>query len=150
MPQNGGWWTLSDIFTHTENLWLHHRGTKLRCFIFLCRNHPCTGSVLCCVRAFQKNKKTEETCISFNAIVNKFTWFLQWFCKWYYFCMSVSINGRDYHSACSVCAFSRHDSCPRYGNTLAQNCEVRCGEHIFCGLASHLLLKPMIFDLHRS
>ena len=134
---------------HTGKFWFHHRGTKLRCFIFLCRNHPRTGSVLRCVRAFQKNKKIEETCISFNDIVNKFTWFLQSLCKWYYFCMSCSINGRDYHCACSVCAFSRHDSCLRYANSLVQNFEVRCGEHVSCGVVSHLLLKSMILNLHR-
>ena len=24
---------------HVEKLWFHHRGTKFRCFILLCRNH---------------------------------------------------------------------------------------------------------------
>ena len=34
--------------------------------------------------------------------------------------------------------------------SLAQNFEVRCDEQTFCGFVSHLLLKSMIIDLHRS
>ena len=70
MPRNKGWWTFSDIFMHAVNFWFHHRGTKWRCFIFLWRNHPCTGSVLRCFHAFQKNKKNRRN-----------MYILQWYCK---------------------------------------------------------------------
>ena len=53
-----------------KNVWFDHRGTKRRCFIFLCRNHPCTGSVLRCFPRLQKNKKKPKRHV--NRFCNRF------------------------------------------------------------------------------
>ena len=81
MPRNKGWWTFSDIFMHAVNFWFHHRGTKWRCFIFLWRNHPCTGSVLRCFHAFQKNKKNRRN-----------MYILQWYRKGVHMASAIALQ----------------------------------------------------------